>query len=218
MTTYGLTPPRGWSLKPYPLSMLKSILPCAWRSATRSNTSAQSVFGQLKGIFAEREALIWELLAEIYNVQYPDTAEDVSLDHAVALTGHKRLAATYSRIIGVVLSGMAGTVVTIDAVFSVDGNPDARFSPQQSVTIGAGGTVEVDCLCLETGPVEGNCRHLDQYRYGPSAGLSGVTNPNAATAGRDLETDAELRIRRKCQPAVLQVRAYGCHQERYPGP
>ncbi len=194
MTTYGLTP-QGFVIKT--LDEIKQEMDAALRAVfgAQINTSAQSVFGQLIGIFAEREALLWELLADIYNAQYPATAEDISLDLAAALTGHVRLPARAGIIEDVQLSGTVGTVVPAGVVFSVADNPDARFKTEQQVTIGAGGTIEADCIALETGPVEvqpGTLTRIDT----PIAGLDAVTNPNAAITGRDLETDAELRIRR----------------------
>jgi uncharacterized phage protein gp47/JayE len=194
VTDYGITP-EGFSLKT--LDVIEEEIDTALRATfgAQINTSAQSVFGQFKGIFAEREALLWELLADIYNAQYPDTAEDVSLDLTVALTGHVRLAAKASRIEDVVLSGTSGTQVPAGTIFYVDGNPDAQFETEENVTIGAGGTVQVDCIALETGPLEVAPGTLTRIQT-PISGLDSVTNPAAASAGRDLETDAELRIRR----------------------
>jgi hypothetical protein len=194
MTDYGVTA-EGFVIKT--LEAIEAEMDAALRAVfgAQINTSAQSVFGQLKSIFAEREALLWELLADIYNAQYPATAQGAGLDLAAALTGHVRLPAQASRIEAVVLSGTAGTVVPAGVVFSVAGNPEAQFKTEQQATIEAGGTVEVDCIALETGPIEVQAGTLTQIDT-PIAGLTSVTNPNAAIAGRDLETDAQLRIRR----------------------
>lgn len=202
MTDYGVTP-EGFAIKT--LAVIEAEIDTALRATfgAQINTSAQSVFGQLKGIFAEREALLWELLADIYNAQYPDTSENVSLDLAVALTGHVRLAARVSRIDGVVLSGTSGTEVPAGTIFHVDGNPEARFKTEQTVTIGSEGTAEADCIALETGPLEVEPDTLTQIQT-PISGLDSVTNPAAAIAGRDLETDAELRIRRNDNLQVSQ--------------
>lgn len=194
MTDYGITP-QGLVIKTLPL--IEAEIDAALRAAfgAQINTSAQSVFGQLKGIFAEREALLWELLAELYNAQYPATAADVSLDLAVGLTGHVRLPAKFSRIENVLLSGTVGTQVPAGVVFSVEDNPEARFKTEQTVTIGAGGTVQVDCIALETGPIQAIAGTLTQIDT-PVAGLDSVTNAEDAIVGRDIETDAQMRIRR----------------------
>jgi len=158
------------------------------------NTAAPSVFGQLKSIFAEREALLWEALQDLYNALYPDSADGISLDHCASITAHTRLPAAYSRISGVTLSGTDGTVVPAGTVFSVDGAPDVTFETEEEATL-SGGSATVDCIATETGPISvaaGALTNIDT----PISGLDSVTNPNAAVEGRDLETDAELRIRR----------------------
>lgn len=194
MTAYGLTP-QGFVIKT--LAVIDAEIDESLRATfgAQINTSPQTVFGQLKGIFAEREALLWELLADIHNAQYPDTAADKSLDLAVALTGHKRLDPRYSHIEGVVLSGTAGTVIPTGTIFSVAGNPQARFQTQVTVTIDIGGSIEVDCIALETGPIAVLAGTLTQIET-PIAGLDSVTNPADGIAGRDLETDGQLRLRR----------------------
>jgi|GEM_PF-2139419 len=63
------------------------------------NCDDRSVLGQIKVIFAEREANIWEKLAAIYHSQYPSTAEGISLDGVCALSGIKRLGATYTKVL-----------------------------------------------------------------------------------------------------------------------
>lgn len=102
------------------------------------NLLPESVFGNLVGIFSEREALIWELLDDVYNSAYPDTAVGVSLDNVVALTGITRLAATQSRQLSLRLFGTAGTNVPAGTEFSVVGNPTAKFASDVAVTLVAG--------------------------------------------------------------------------------
>ena len=80
---------------------------------TQINTLPQSIFGQLKGIFAERESLIWELAEAIYLSQYPDSAEGTSLDNVGAITASTRLPALKSTIDGQALFGIASTVVPL---------------------------------------------------------------------------------------------------------
>jgi len=192
--TYGLTA-QGLIIKTLP--DIEAEIDTALRAAygAQINTAPQSVFGQLKGIFSEREALLWELFADLYHALNPNTAADVSLDRAVSFTAHKRLPARYSRIEAVVLSGTAGTVVPAGTTFYVEGNPAARFKTEAAATIEAGGTVSVDCIAAQTGPVAAGAETLTQIET-PVSGLTAVSNPTAAIVGRNIETDAELRIRR----------------------
>ncbi len=158
------------------------------------NTTESSVFGQLKSIFAEREALLWEALEDLYNAQYPDTSGGASLDHVLAITAVKRLAASYSRCNGVTLTGTDGTVVPSGTLFSVEGAADVVFATESAVTI-SGTAAAVDCIAQQTGPISVAAGALTNI-VTPISGLNSVTNPTAAIEGRNRETDAEARIRR----------------------
>jgi uncharacterized phage protein gp47/JayE len=81
------------------------------------NTLPESVFGQLKGIFSEREALIWELAEAIYNSQYPDTSQGTSLDNIGAISALSRLPAGASIVEGQALFGTPGTIIPWEQFF-----------------------------------------------------------------------------------------------------
>lgn len=133
---YGLTD-EGFAIKT--LAIIKDEIDAALKAALgkQINTLPEGVYGQLIGIYAERESLIWELAESIYNSQYPDTAEGVSLDNVGALTGVTRLPAIAS-IVEVKLFGTATTVVPKDTTYSVDGDPTAKFDQNADVTLIAG--------------------------------------------------------------------------------
>jgi len=57
------------------------------------NTSADSVTGQILGIFAAAMDDVWEAAQDTYDSMYPATAEGTSLDGAVSYVGLERLAA-----------------------------------------------------------------------------------------------------------------------------
>lgn len=113
-----------------------------------------SVFSQVVGIVAERESLIWDLAEEVYNSQYPDTAEGVALDNVVSLTGTERIAARKSRILEQILFGTLGTLVPAGTIIDVPGNPDARFETDADVTLIAG-TDEVQTITFSAVPDSG---------------------------------------------------------------
>lgn len=98
------------------------------------NLLPSTVEGQIVGIVSEREALLWELLEAVYNSQYPDTAEGTSLDNVAAITGVKRLAATFSKAI-LILGGLTGTPIPAGSVVSVDGTPTSKFNTDLAVVI-----------------------------------------------------------------------------------
>lgn len=106
--------------------------------------SADSPLGQISGIFAEREYLLWAAMQDVYNSQYPDTAFGVSLDNVGAISGIPRLGALPSTTQGVKLFGASGTLVpgailpTTSTQFSVLGSPGNIFQLDASVTLVAG--------------------------------------------------------------------------------
>lgn len=177
------------------LADIKAEIEDAFRSAfgVGINLDALSPLGQMTGIVAERESLIWELAEEIYNSQYPDTASGASLDNVASISNITRLAATYSTVEGRV-SGANGTFVPIGFIVSVSGNPAARFITIGSGTI-AGGFVDLDFQAEDTGPVQAAAGSLTVIET-PLVGVDSVTNALDATLGRDTETDAELKQRR----------------------
>ena len=60
------------------------------------NTESTSILGQLVGVFADQIAQDWDVLEDVYDSQYPDSAFDASLDGVAAITGATRLPATKS--------------------------------------------------------------------------------------------------------------------------
>ena len=119
------------------------------------NLLPESVFGQLVGIFSERESLLWELSEATYDSQYPESAENVSLDFVLALTGLLRLSALESVVIGQALFGTATTVIPVGTGFSVNGNPDAKFQTIEEVTLGVG-VDEVQTIGFSATPTGGS--------------------------------------------------------------
>lgn len=159
------------------------------------NLLPESVFGQLVGIEASLLSSIWELAEAVYNSQYPDTAEDVSLDNACALVGIVRLAATKSTVT-VELTGSDGTLVPKGTIFSVNGNSKARFETDYDVILtNSVPNGIVTCTALDYGEVVAPAGTLTVIDT-PVFGLDSITNPLDAKVGREEETDTELRIRR----------------------
>lgn len=106
--TYGLTS-AGFTRKRLPI--IKTELETAMQSAFGLiDITAGSVFSQLIGIFAEREALLWERCEELYYAMYPASAEGAALDGVAQMVGIVRLASVKTTVIGALL-GVEGTVV-----------------------------------------------------------------------------------------------------------
>ena len=63
------------------------------------STEANSVFGQLIGVFSYEIADLWEQAAQVYGAMYPHTASGVSLDNASALAGITPIAAEKTTVV-----------------------------------------------------------------------------------------------------------------------
>jgi uncharacterized phage protein gp47/JayE len=60
------------------------------------NTESTSILGQLVGIMADQLSQNWDVLNDVYDSQYPDSAAATSLDNVSSITGTTRLVATAS--------------------------------------------------------------------------------------------------------------------------
>jgi uncharacterized phage protein gp47/JayE len=155
---------------------------------------------QLVGIFADREASLWELAEAVYHAAYLLSAEGAALDDKVAEVGISRLEATHSSLSNtsladrrVELSGDPTTVVPAGSIFR---DPDTlqQWQTTEEGVIGGGGTVLVEAEAIETGPIPGLSGTLTEI-VTPVTGWDSVTNPLDAEIGRDDETDSQLRTR-----------------------
>lgn len=159
------------------------------------NLLPTSIVGQFRAIFAEREALLWELMEAVYTSAFPDTSEGVSLDNSVAYLGMVRKPATYS-MVTIRVYGSNGTSIPTGFVVSSGVNTDT-FTTTQSGTI-AGGYVDLLASCSVAGAISAVAGTLTTINT-PIFGATTCTNLSDATIGQARETDAELRLRRIAQ-------------------
>lgn len=110
---YGLTP-QGFVRKT--LQVIKAEIEADWRSifGTSIDVSPSTPDGQLIGIFAEREALVWELAEIVAGMMDPDKASGRLLEVLCLLTGTIRSLAKNS-VVMLTLCGDAGTFVDVDS-------------------------------------------------------------------------------------------------------
>ncbi len=249
MTTYGLTP-EGFVIKP--LDIIKEELEASFQTAFGSSIDLdpEGPFGQIVGIFSEREALLWEQLQEVHSAQDPDMATGTSLEAVSAITGTIREEATHSTVTETCI-GTTGTLLSIGRVVSVV-SVGTRFVSAEEGTItavsawvaltaytlgqrvknsgnvyqcvtagtsaGSGGptttsiditdgtvhwkhlgtgdgAVDVAYEAEDVGPLVALADTLSVIET-PVGGWSAAVNLLDAELGRDVETDAALRIRR----------------------
>lgn len=106
------------------------------------NTSPQSVFGQLIGVFAKVYADLWENLSLVYSSQYPNSAFGVSLDNVVGLNGITRNPARQTRVFGS-CAGNQDTFIPPGSLAQIPGTNDL-FSAS------IGGTISTNSVDFTT--------------------------------------------------------------------
>lgn len=97
------------------------------------NLTPQSVFGQLIGVISKVLADIWENLDQVYQSQYPNSADGVALDNVVQYNGIVRLPASATVVTGLA-NGIEGTFIPLGVLARVI-NSNAVFSSTAPVTI-----------------------------------------------------------------------------------
>jgi len=118
------------------------------------NLRPDEFLGQLIGVFAGREAYLWEQALGVYNSYYPETSQGVHLDNVSSITGIQRLPATFSMVDGVA-TGTLGTVIPSNSFVSVINNSASRFRTTIAATIGPG-TNAVQHIAFSAVPDAGN--------------------------------------------------------------
>lgn len=140
-------------------------------------------------IFAKKIYDIYSLAVLVYNNRTPNTAIGVGLDNLCSLVGIKRKPATYS-IVQLTVTGDPGTVITSGQ--ASDGSN--IWDLEDTVTIPSNGTIVVTSKCHKAGNITAPANTINQI-VTPTYGWLSVTNNYSASAGNNVETDAELRNR-----------------------
>lgn len=156
------------------------------------NTGGESILGQLNATYGASVAENWEILNAVYRSLYPDSATGEALDNVCAITGVTRLPATHSTI-NLACTGVSGTILLAGRVVSVDATGE-RFVSTANATM-TGSPVSVPFESENFGPIAlstGQALTIET----PVPGWTTVAATEDATLGRNLETDAELRLRR----------------------
>lgn len=157
------------------------------------NVRPTSVAGIIIGVVAQKLGDLWDAAEAIYGSQYPATAFGQSLDQLSALTGVQRLAATHSEVT-CDLEGTPGTLIP-EASRIRNADTGTYWRSQEDVTIGAASAATAVFESEDYGEILGVADSLTVIDTVIS-GWDSVNNPLDADLGRELETDAELRLRR----------------------
>lgn len=133
----------------------------------------------------------------VYNSFSPATAQGRGLASNVKINGISVTPASRSTA-DVRIVGQVGTLITYGTVRDSNG---ITWSLPASVVIGIDGTVIVTATCQIDGAIVAPAGSITEIGT-PTRGWQSVTNPAAATAGRKVETDAELRQRQAKSVAI----------------
>lgn len=163
-----------------------------------ANTEEDSLLGNLISIVATKQRELGEALEAVWSSFDPDSNGGAAQDNIAAITGTLRRDATYSRLEGVEYTVDPGTYPAGTLVAHVDGDPTIRFANAEDVVNDgvSPDVVTADAVSETPGPVRVFAGQLTVIA-GAVSGWAAVSNPSDAIVGRDVESDAELRVRRE---------------------
>lgn len=125
MADYGLTP-EGFKQKRLADIIQSMNSRIADQLGVQISTEANSVFGQLIGVFSYEIADLWEQAAQVYGAMYPHTASGISLDNSAALAGITPIAAEKTTVV-CTCYGTNGTQIPYGAQISSTSNSNIVF-------------------------------------------------------------------------------------------
>ena len=165
------------------------------------NLDADTSDGQMVAILAKAYTDACAQIVASYAGYAPSTASGVQLSSVVKVNGIARYVATQSTA-DVQIVGQAGTVISGGIVEDDNGY---RWNLPDSVVIPINGEITVTATCQEQGSIAAAPNTITQI-ITPTLGWQSVTNPDAATEGNPVETDAQLR-QRQSQSVALPSRS-----------
>lgn len=198
MSDYGIS---SFGFKRKRLDLLLSELNSEMKSIFGDNldVSPQSPDGQINGVISESHANLWELAEISYNAFDPNKATDATLSSLVTLNNIKRLQATYSTTDSMVFTGDVGALIPSGSLIRTS-DTGYVFVLDEDVIINSIGEGYGSVTASETGPIVVVANTITEMDT-PISGVSSVTNTKDVLVGTNVESDTELRARRKLSTA-----------------
>lgn len=175
------------------------------------NLSSATPLGQINGIVAAKLGDLSDMMRAVYSAFYPSSASGRSLDSVCSITGTLRHSATKSQLSAVTVNLNAGfSAAAGEMVAAVDGDPTRRFVSTELAenTGGSAADFSINFEAETAGAVECLAGQLTVIAQ-PLSGWNSVTNPTDAVVGDEIDTDAQLRIRREQELAGGSTTADG---------
>jgi uncharacterized phage protein gp47/JayE len=165
-----------------------------------TNTSTESLMGQLINIWSEFRARWQQTSLQVYRSFDPSAAQGVSLDQRAALTGSIRKGATNSTVDGVLTFSSAGTVSDGDQIQNDDN--ETTWGAINGPYVSAGPWPEdipATFSAIDTGPLLANA-NTNWSLITAVPGLDTFTNPaDDADLGRSNQEDPSFRVSRQIE-------------------
>lgn len=152
---------------------------------------------QMYSIIARAAAASFQAAVDSYNARNPDQAFGNTLDGLVVINGIERKPAGYSTV-SLDLSGLPYTLIRGGVVESDSGY---RWNLPEEVVLDSQGKATVSAIAQEEGSIVALSGEITTILT-PTYGWSSVNNPNAANIGQDVESDSQLKMRRKVAVAT----------------
>lgn len=138
------------------------------------------------------------LAVDCYNSRNPNYASGTNLDLLLPINGIKRNPATYSTVT-LTLTGLEGSALSSGML----ARDQSGYSWQllSAVTFDGQGSATVNAMCTQAGAIAAPANTITIIET-PTSNWYSVTNPSDAVLGRNVETDAAVRVRRAKSVAV----------------
>lgn len=153
--------------------------------------------GQLLAVFASAINDVNQMAVTAYNSFSPVTSQGVGLSNLVKINGIQRLASSNSSA-EIVIVGQNGTQILNGVLQDSARN---NWNLPATVNIPGSGTITVTAVCEVPGNIVAVANSISTIAT-PTYGWQSATNPNAATIGAPVESDAALRIRQAKSTAL----------------
>lgn len=157
--------------------------------------------GQLIGVFSTLLSDNNSACVAAFNSFRPAGAVGAGLSSIVKINGIARQRATSSRA-ALEIGGTAGTTITTGSTVTDNINLSTQwFILGTPFSIPPEGVITASAICTTPGAITADAGTLTQIQT-PIPGWQTVTNPDAATVGQPVETDAQLRRRQTQSTAI----------------
>lgn len=197
--SFGLTP-QGFAKKSQD-DCLQEMKTDLWNTVSNKlNLASAAPFGQIIGIIAERESLIWDALEAVHGARVRDSSSGSALRQLGLLTGTKPQTATPTQVACSVNVNSGFDALPGTMVAHVVNDPTQTYTNETEVhnTGGVAASLPVTFVAQSPGALACPAGQLTVIAQS-LAGWNSITNALDGVEGLDDDTDATLRIRQETQ-------------------